>query len=380
MRNSFREEPFTSSGADTGTENPVEGRLQNKPANPSSHRKESHTESLAETISRPIKKKSRFLAGPDPYPARKVHEEHPNQADKVEDRFPNGTDAPCGDVLPGSVSTSSKKRWGHAPENLMEPRKEAGRPVLTPSAGMCTCHVLKEQIHSPFSSDRTILGSMCKMIPVEMANTVNRWFTTGTNAHQIQGLLYWKNSSNATSGPLAMKRSAKRYLTENQLDTNLFCHEKQKVRQFLAAKKARKSSTVHRARGEMELEEDYDKECPDKQQQDESMMDTRDQPNKETQCTQLGSNSVERQVGSEKCRRYCGAISVSKKAQHKLLSKSSPVCVSKQGQQPMFTKEQVQEMINQAQQGLNEAWEKKFLSLERKIPIISSLHVVPDVT
>lgn len=69
-----------------------------------------------------------------------------------------------------------------------------------------------------------------------------------------------------------MKRSAKRYLTENQLDTNLFCHEKQKVRQFLAAKKARKSSSFRRAHGEMELEEDDDKECPDKQQQDESMM------------------------------------------------------------------------------------------------------------
>lgn len=103
--------------------------------------------------------------------------------------------------------------------------------------------------------------------------------------------------------------------------------------------------------------------------------DTSDQPNKETQCTQQGSNSVERQVGSGKCRRYCGATGVSKKAQHEPLSKSSP-----EGQQPMFTKGQVQEMISQALQGLNEAWEKKFLSLEQKLPSISSSHIIPDVS
>jgi hypothetical protein len=46
----------------------------------------------------------------------------------------------------------------------------------------------------------------------------------------------------------------------------------------------------------------------------------------------------------------------------------------------MFTKEQVQEMITQALQGLNEAWEKKFLSLEQKMPSISSSHTVPNVS
>uniref|UniRef100_A0A0A9DKD4 Uncharacterized protein n=1 Tax=Arundo donax TaxID=35708 RepID=A0A0A9DKD4_ARUDO len=40
-------------------------------------------------------------------------------------------EAPCDDVLPGSVS--SKKRKGCAPEKLIEPRKEADRPVLMPS-------------------------------------------------------------------------------------------------------------------------------------------------------------------------------------------------------------------------------------------------------
>ncbi|CAN6269211.1 unnamed protein product [Urochloa humidicola] len=79
-RHSFREEPFTSSRVDTGTEIPVVGRVQNEPANHLSHRQESHTEPLNETISRPSKKKSRFVAGSDSYPSRKLHEEHPNQA------------------------------------------------------------------------------------------------------------------------------------------------------------------------------------------------------------------------------------------------------------------------------------------------------------
>jgi hypothetical protein len=46
----------------------------------------------------------------------------------------------------------------------------------------------------------------------------------------------------------------------------------------------------------------------------------------------------------------------------------------------MLTKEQVKNMINQALQGLNEVWEKEFLSLERKISTISSSYMVPDVS
>lgn len=108
--------------------------------------------------------------------------------------------------------------------------------------------------------------------------------------------------------------------------------------------------------------------------------DKRDQANREAHSIQLGSHSVQRQAGSGKQGRHCGTISVSKKAQCEPLSKSSPVYVGKRGQQPMFTKEQVQEMITQALQGLNEAWEKKFLSLEQKMPSISSSHTVPNVS
>lgn len=53
---------------------------------------------------------------------------------------------------------------------------------------------------------------------------------------------------------------------------NLFCYEKQRVRQALAAKKAKKSPLVRRALDEMELEQDGVREDPDKQQGDASMV------------------------------------------------------------------------------------------------------------
>jgi hypothetical protein len=64
------------------------------------------------------------------------------------------------------------------------------------------------------------------------------------------------------------------------------------------------------------------------------------------------------------------------------LPKSSPGCSSNhgQGQPPMFTHEQVQQMINQALQGLNETWEKKFLSLEQNMRSMSKSRIILDVS
>ena len=42
-------------------------------------------------------------------------------------------DAQCDDMPSGSLSKSSQKRRGRPPAMLMEPRKEADRPVLTPN-------------------------------------------------------------------------------------------------------------------------------------------------------------------------------------------------------------------------------------------------------
>lgn len=121
-RHSFREGSF-SSRADTGTEIPLVGRLQNEPADPLSHIEESHTEPLNETIPRPSKK-SIFLASPDSNPVRKVIGKHPNQAmyaseaqgmpsnssvhtDKAEYRFPNDTVAMCSKQKVGNVVAPS---------------------------------------------------------------------------------------------------------------------------------------------------------------------------------------------------------------------------------------------------------------------------------
>ncbi|WVZ87049.1 hypothetical protein U9M48_033747 [Paspalum notatum var. saurae] len=391
-------------------------------------------------------------------------------------------DASCSDVLSGSISNSSKKRRGRAPEKLMEPREEADRPVLMPSG-------TDWNVHPPCPKLATTLSLLVKQnYPgIYVSND-----TSGNGQSHEHVVYHWHQCPPDTRATV-LDEFLKRYKWSpgheeecqkifdrkavRQL-TNLFCYEKQRVRQILAAKKAKKSSLVHSARGEMGLEEDNGREDSDEQRGDKSVVvlehedplkwkpfvpvwmkpkwwemlcdhwakdevmkmsyqqrknrnsgtppcnaarlrkitlyeqivgldnggklavdidspteilkesvgervcrteDTRDQPDNETQDTQLRSHSVQKQVGSGERGRYFGGIDARKKAQHKSLSKSPPVCVSKQGQQLMFTKEQVQEMINQALQGLNEAWEKKFLSLERKMPSMSSSCIVPNV-
>ena len=90
----------------------------------------------------------------------------------------------------------------------------------------------------------------------------------------------------------------------------------------------------------------------------------------------LGPHPVQEQVGSSKRGRYQGTPVASKKAQTDSSSKSSPDFLSRQGQEPRFTQEQVQLMINQALQGLNETWEKKFLSLEQNMRSVPSARAV----
>lgn len=94
----------------------------------------------------------------------------------------------------------------------------------------------------------------------------------------------------------------------------------------------------------------------------------------------LGPHPVQEQVGSSKRERYYGTPVASKKAQADSSSKSSPGCLNKEGQQPRFTQDQVQQMINQALQGLNETWEKKFMSLEQNVRSAPSSRAVPVVS
>ncbi|KAL6651347.1 hypothetical protein ACP70R_010272 [Stipagrostis hirtigluma subsp. patula] len=376
-------------------------------------------------------------------------------------------DASCGDVLQASISKSSKKRRGRAPEKLMEPRKEADRPVLTPSGTDWNVH----------PSCPKVTSTLSLLIKQNYPGTYVSVDTSGNGQPCEHVVYHWHQCPQATR-TIILDEFLKRYKWSpgkeeecqkifdrkaiRQL-ANLFCYEKQRVREDLAAKKDKKYLAVIRARGEMELEEDDGREDSDEQQVDDSMVilehddprkwkpfvpvwmkpkwwemlcdhwakdevmkvsyqkrknrnsgkrscstagsrnvlthqqlvgmdsggklvldidsptkissdkgegefvkqkacrteDTTDQHTKETGGTQLGSRPLPGQVGNEKP-----------------VPKYSTGCVSKHGQQPMFTKEQVQQMINQALQGLNEVWEKKFLSLEKKMPSMASSQMV----
>ncbi|XP_040379334.1 uncharacterized protein LOC102720699 isoform X2 [Oryza brachyantha] len=72
------------------------------------------------------------------------------------------------------------------------------------------------------------------------------------------------------------------------------------------------------------------------------------------------------QVGGWSRGRYYGLTGTIDKAKIDELAKSLPGGSGKRGQHK-FSQEQVQQMINQALQGLNETWEEKFKSLERNV-------------
>ena len=81
------------------------------------------------------------------------------------------------------------------------------------------------------------------------------------------------------------------------------------------------------------------------------------------------------QVGGRNRGRYYGLTGVIDKDKVDEVAKSMPDCFGKNGQRQKFTQEQVQQMINQALQGLNETWEQKFKSLEqsvRGVPLLGS--------
>ncbi|CAM0902694.1 unnamed protein product [Alopecurus aequalis] len=356
-------------------------------------------------------------------------------------------DAHCDDIPSGSLSKSSKKRRGRPPAVLMEPCKEADRPVLTPNGKDWS-------VHPPGPKVATILSLLIKQyypgtcISVDTAGrsrevVVHYWHQCppdlrATVLDEFLKRYKWSPGQEEECQKI-FERKVVRQLV------NMFCYEKQRVREELAAKKLKRSSTVGRASGEMALEKGDVREDSEDRQGDESvgwidpedplnwkpfvpdwlqpkwwemlcdhwsqdefmkvsyqkrknrnagshpcdaagsrsttthqhLLDTTYQHTEETSHTPPGAHSVQEQVGSSKRERRYGAPVVSKKAQTDSSSKSSPDCLNNQGQQPTFTQEQVQQMINRALQGLNETWEKKFLSLEQNMRSMSSSRVVP---
>ncbi|OEL13041.1 hypothetical protein BAE44_0025940 [Dichanthelium oligosanthes] len=79
------------------------------------------------------------------------------------------------------------------------------------------------------------------------------------------------------------------------------------------------------------------------------------------------------EVGGRSRGRYYGLHGIIDKARIKAMLKSTPGHVDKVTKKEMFTQDQVQEMIRQATEQLNEAWEKRFQSLEQRMHDMVSL-------
>ncbi|WVZ87059.1 hypothetical protein U9M48_033754 [Paspalum notatum var. saurae] len=84
------------------------------------------------------------------------------------------------------------------------------------------------------------------------------------------------------------------------------------------------------------------------------------------------------EVGGRNRGRYYGLNGIIDKEKVDELAKSMPGFFGKKGQWQTFTQEQVQQMINQALQGLNETWEKKFKSLEESVCGSPPLGIDPE--
>ncbi|KAL6843883.1 hypothetical protein ACP4OV_026454 [Aristida adscensionis] len=350
--------------------------------------------------------------------------------------------AHCGDMLQEPTSISSKKRKGRWPDKLMEPRKEADRPVLTPSG----------TDWNNYPGTYVADGTSGNDQPCE--HVVYHWHQCPLDIRaaildEFLKRYKWSPGKEEECQKI-FDRKAVRQLA------NLFCYEKQRAREGVAAKKAKRYLAVHRARQEMEIEEDDGREDLEKQQGDDSMVVIEhDDPRKwkpfvpgwmkpkwwEMLCDHWSKDEVlkvsyqkrrNRNSGKQPCNtagsqsvlthqqllgmdnsgklafendspteipsgkggfikpkdttdQYIKEAGVTQLVSHpskgqvgnwKHVSNSFPGA-NKHGQHPMFTKEQVQEMINQAVQGLNEVWEKKFLSLEKKMSSMSSLYISP---
>ncbi|CAO2163994.1 unnamed protein product [Urochloa humidicola] len=84
--------------------------------------------------------------------------------------------------------------------------------------------------------------------------------------------------------------------------------------------------------------------------------------------TEVDSHLVwAQEVGGRKRGRYYGLHGIIDKSRIKAMAKSTPGRVDEVTKKDMFTQDEVQEMIRQATQQLNEAWEKRFQSLEQRM-------------
>jgi len=86
------------------------------------------------------------------------------------------------------------------------------------------------------------------------------------------------------------------------------------------------------------------------------------------------------EVGGRNRGRYYGLTGIIDKDKVDELAKSMPNSSGIKGHRQKFTQEQVQQMINQALQGLNETWERKFKSLEKSLRGVPPSGIDPEVS
>ncbi|KAI4967405.1 hypothetical protein ZWY2020_027856 [Hordeum vulgare] len=127
-------------------------------------------------------------------------------------------DARCDDMLSGSLSKSSKKRKGRPPSVLVEPRKEADRPVLTPNG------TDNWSVDPPFP--KKVATTISLLIKQNYPGT----YVRATVLDEFLKRYKWAPGHEEECQKIFERKAVKQLV-------NLFCYEKQRVREELAAKK-----------------------------------------------------------------------------------------------------------------------------------------------
>ncbi|CAL5011044.1 unnamed protein product [Urochloa decumbens] len=377
----------------------------------------------------------------------------------------------------GSINRSSKKRRGRGPTKLIEPRREAHRPVLTPN-----------------NTDTWDVDPPCPKVSSTISALLKQWHPGSTyvpanqhanEAHQEELILHWHQYHSDTKA-IIMDEFLQRYkwapeqeaaclkLFERKIVrqfTSLLCDEKRRARVELAVSRKAKKGDAARSKQTNLDDEDTREELKQQRRDPAAVGGDDDDPlqwkpfppewmqpkwwellcehwasedvlqvsaqkrknrytggsaqhtagsrsiamHRKHMIIQNGGKSVSdievfnkthkrdggkgefvsdkakktvesfkrrlesgdteadphlvwaQEVGGQNRGRYYGLHGIIDKARIRAMAKSTPGRVDKVTKKDMFTQDQVREMIRQATQQLNEAWEKRFQSLEQRM-------------
>ncbi|OEL36507.1 hypothetical protein BAE44_0002471 [Dichanthelium oligosanthes] len=288
-------------------------------------------------------------------------------------------DAQRGHSLLGSVVKSSGKRRGrgHQPTRLLQPRREVDRPVLTPNiidkwdvnppcpkvASTITILLKQKYPGSTYLAD----GQQREVPP--NGEVVLHWQqyppeTRDAILNEFLQRYKWAPGREEECLKLFERRAARQF-------ANILCEEKRKVQENggMPVSELEVFNRTHRRNGGTgEFVSERAKQTVEgfKKRMEES-----------------GDNihphlAWVQEVGGRNRGRYYGLTGIIDKDKVDELAKSMPNCFDIKGHRQKFTQEQVQQMINQALQGLTETWEKKFKSLEESVRGVPPLGIDPE--